>query len=1230
LLFLRGQASGMEASVVEEHLRQCPSCLATVAGLAWPVRLPIDSASTVRESDGAGPYAGDERSTWEAADGDGGGETLLDETEVLERSDGLRLQGNAILALGAVGARLSQVTTVADGADGGGELAKTLPLDAWSHGPVPHPYQSFLADSFQVVTGATLAGFDPSVDLDRWPEPGLTVPAGTWVVPPRPEVGLVPGYEILQELGRGGMGVVYKARQLKLQRVVALKMILAGAHAGPSSLARFRAEAAAVAQLQHPNIVQIYETGECEGRPYFSLEYVEGGSLEQRTRENSLAPRESAELVETLARTMGIAHEHGIIHRDLKPGNILLAAVRGQLSTQRSGQYAIASLTAQPDLHTVPKIADFGLAKRVNDDAGPTQTGAVMGTPCYMAPEQAAGHNREIGPAADIYALGAIFYELLARRPPFKAGNPVDTMKQVLEQEPVPPRQLEPRVPRDLETVCLKCLEKIPARRYATAVELADDLRRFLDGEPILARPTSALERAWKWGKRRPALVALLGVSVAAVLAMVLFVVWHNVSLRGELDQARREERLARAREHEALETERLLRVAAEGQTQLSDARLAAAAGSWVDARLHATRALATVGQEPRLEQLKAPSQALLDQAEARLRDVADRQASDARFRQFGQFRDEALFLGCLYTGMDLAANLKATREVVQRALDVYGISTRDDAPPAFDAYLDDARKAALRDDCYQLLLILAETGSRAAPGKGASGREPALRESVRLLEQSLRFGVPSRAYHLRKARYLEQLGDKDSAALEDRAAAAAPIRDTLDHFLVADEFYRRADFEAAIREFDQVLQRNPAHFWAQYLDALCLLRLRRPAEARAQLGACLAQRSDFVWLYLLRGFAHAELKEFDEAETDYRTALQKPLDEFARYVLLVNRAVLRVRQGRLDDAIADLKAAIALKPGEYQAHVNLAQAYRQRKELGRALESLDRAVALEPTLAHVLRLRARLHLERREPALALRDFEQAVRFESADSPFQADDHVELGRLLLGESRNAEALASFDAALRLRHDHGPGQRLRAEALFRLGRYAEVIEALDHYLGTGKPTAAVHEARGLARAELGKYPGAIEDYSRALELEPTARVQTYRGWAHLLCEAPKLALRDFELALQLDPSSADALTGRGLILASQGHHRDALRDAREAVRRGPPSPRLLYNAARIHAQCGGDEGQRALELIRQALGLLPADKRGAFWARYIRQDPALRSIRRHPRFQELALAISQRP
>jgi len=291
-------------------------------------------------------------------------------------------------------------------------------------------------------------------------------PAAPTPVGPTP-----PGYEILGELGRGGMGLVYKARQRGLNRLVALKMILAGGHAGGTDLARFRGEAEAIARLRHPSIVQIYEVGECGGLPYFSLEYCPAGSLDRKLNGTPLPMREAAALVEKLARGIQEAHAKGILHRDLKPANVLLAE------------------------DGTPMVTDFGLAKRLDVPSGQTQSGAILGTPSYMAPEQAAGKVREIGPATDVYGLGAILYELLTGRPPFRAATPLDTLLQSLENHPAPVRLLNPQVDRDLETICMKCLEKAPAHRYPSADSLADDLQRFGAGEPISARSINILER---------------------------------------------------------------------------------------------------------------------------------------------------------------------------------------------------------------------------------------------------------------------------------------------------------------------------------------------------------------------------------------------------------------------------------------------------------------------------------------------------------------------------------------------------------------------------------------------------------------------------------------------------------------------------------------------------------------------------------------------------------------
>ncbi len=343
----------------------------------------------------------------------------------------------------------------------------------------------------------------------------------------------VPGYEILGRLGKGGMGVVYKACHTQLRRVVALKMILAGEHAGAEQVARFHLEAEVVALLRHPHIVEIYDIGMAGGLPYIALEYLPGGSLKQLFAQGPLPARRSAELLAALAQAVHTAHLAGLVHRDLKPSNVLLAE------------------------DGTPKVVDFGLAKRWAEP-GQTQSGQILGTPAYMAPEQARGDSKSVGPAADVYALGAILYEALTGRPPFQSTLVMETLQRVLSDEPVPPRQRVAGVPADLETVCLKALHKDPRDRYASAREFADELDRFLHDEPVRARPLSRLEKLGRWCRRKPAAAALLAAAAGLLLLAGLAVVlaFYHARLRQEHDQTEK----ALAGEQEARRKERRYR----------------------------------------------------------------------------------------------------------------------------------------------------------------------------------------------------------------------------------------------------------------------------------------------------------------------------------------------------------------------------------------------------------------------------------------------------------------------------------------------------------------------------------------------------------------------------------------------------------------------------------------------------------------------------------------------
>ncbi|WP_422930044.1 protein kinase domain-containing protein [Singulisphaera sp. PoT] len=420
----------------------------------------------------------------------------------------------------------------------------------------------------------------------------------------------VPGYDVESVLGQGGMGVVFRARHLRLGRLVAIKMTLAGSYAGHHERERFRREAEAVAALRHPNVVQIYDIGDWAGRPYFTMELIEGGSLAQKLTGTPQPAHQAAALMETLARAMHAAHQGGIVHRDLKPANIMFT----------------------PD--GTPKVTDFGLARRLDGGEGLTLSGVLVGTPSYMAPEQAQGHSRSIGPAVDIYSLGAILYELVTGRPPFCAETQTETVLQVVEQEPVPPSRLNAKVPRDLETICLKCLRKEPHGRYASAEALADDLTSFVEGRPIRARRLSVMARSWRWGRRNPALLALM----ATVMALIGLAIGGGARL--EWERAERRTELARQDEREKQAVEAALEQASALGRQ----------GHWPDARavLEGIPSLlgnsAPAGLRERLTQSRRDARAAVELERIRLRlstDPAVTRGSaatlyEAAFRNYG------------------------------------------------------------------------------------------------------------------------------------------------------------------------------------------------------------------------------------------------------------------------------------------------------------------------------------------------------------------------------------------------------------------------------------------------------------------------------------------------------------------------------------------------------------------------------------------------------------------
>jgi tetratricopeptide (TPR) repeat protein len=795
-------------------------------------------------------------------------------------------------------------------------------------------------------------------------------------------------------------------------------------------------------------------------------------------------------------------------------------------------------------------------------------------------------------------------------------------------------------VPRDLETIGLKCLEKEPRKRYATAETLGEDLDRYLAGRPIAARRTPAWERGLKWARRRPATAAALAIGLA-LIASGLWYEWltaRNVSL-------------LRARISAGL---------LQGQAYREQR-------DWTNGKAVLSNILTRIEAEPRLADLRIQAVGLLVEIERGL-------ADQARYLRFLDLRDEAFFRETRFTELGQPDHREAAWKATRAALEVFAARGRGDdwALEPLPVSLSARERDDVERGCYELLLVGAEAVARARTGESPRQQaEPALR----LLDAAARLRAgPSRAYHLRRAACLARAGDAAGAARARAKADRIEPQGAFDQFLSGLERYQHGDLEAASRHFHAALKSQPDHFWARCLLAVCHLRTQQPDEAKVGLTACLQTKPGFVWLYLYRGFAYGGAGEllqkqaklmppgaarwkrakeaadqFEAAEADYNRALDLQPGAEEHVVLLLNRGVVRLLGGRLADAAADLRAAIRRDPSLYQPHASLAEVLVQQGQLDAAIAEYSRAVELKPDMAPLYRSRALLRLKRPDPtpqdrAAALHDLEQAIRLDRPDHPLVASDHALRGELLYLGGHNEEALAAATAALKIVPDLAAAYRVRVRTLLELRRFDEVIAACDGFLARGQPSADLHGLRGLARVAREDYPGAIADYTLALTLRPgVSRVHAYRGWAYLFTGAAKLALADFEEAVRLDPTDSDSYNGRGSARVSLRQHREAVADAEHALRRGEPTPRELYNAARIYAQAAAvaavevRPGQsrrlallssaryedRALVLIRSALARLPVEQRGAFARETIAKDPSLLGIRKRLNSTQIA-------
>jgi serine/threonine-protein kinase len=984
--------------------------------------------------------------------------------------------------------------------------------------------------------------------------------------PPPPTV---PGFEILAELGRGGMGVVYKALQVGLDRVVALKMIL---HASPEARARFHTEARAVASLRHPHIVQVYHYDEANGRPYFCLEYVEGGSLEARVRHTPQPPGQAALLTEQVARAMQHAHERGVIHRDLKPANVLLQeedltprrkAAKEAKGEAGGGQGPAHPSSASPSLAPLrlgvrsssftPKITDFGLAKLVESspaDQGQTRLGAVMGTPPYMSPEQARG--RDIGPAADIWALGALLYDLLTGRPPFHGETAHDTLQQVLTQEPVPPRRLQPKVPRDLQTICLKCLEKDPGNRYASAGEVADDLQHFREGRPIKARPVGRLERALRWAKRDPATAALVALAVASVLLLAGVLHW-----RSRVAADRRTQLLLQQRE----------------RAEAAYAKLDEVRELWAGARAAPPDDLAVWEAA-----LKAAQRAELVAKRAEGDEEVQEQATDARAELERQVLGRRL--AWRLANLRLQRADPGDRDPLQADRD-YTLAFADfGVPPDRLAPDEAARRVRTSPVAPELVAALDDwTARRRAVQRGmrerphspdprqGKGRGPS--DWRRLLEVARKADPDPKRDRIRAA-----LSPRDLPALRalvggvERSEGDLASLPPATLLLLGDRLLLLEDPATAVRVLRPAQQRYENDFWINHTLASAYLRLsppdadeavrffnaavalrRRIVLAHSNLAAALNEKARQNLAAALNekarqaGPARRRLLAEAEAEARKAVALAESSGRHPGYAQAYNNLGLALRgQGRLEEAVAAYRKAVALAPGYALAHNNLGVALERQGHRDQALACYRTAIRLDPAYAQAhdnLGLALRARGEPEQAALA-------HRAALAHDPRSAEAHNNLGSCLSQLGRLDEAIACYRKAVRLRPGSAQLHNNLGVALDRQGRLDEAVLAYRRALRIEPSAARTYTNLGRCLWALGKADQALAAYRLAVRLQPGSAVALNTlGSALLACSRPHEAAAAYRHALCLRHDYAWALCNLGHVLRRRGRLAESL-------------------------------------------------------------------------------------
>ena len=1039
----------------------------------------------------------------------------------------------------------------------------------------------------------------------------------------------VPGYDILGELGRGGMGVVYRAKQRGLGRMVALKMILGGANVNPEDVARFELEARAVGSMTHPNIVQVYEVSEFNGAPFFSLEFVDGGPLDSKLKSEPQPAEWCAQMMLQLSRGMAYAHSKQIIHRDLKPANVLVT---------KDG---------------IGKIADFGLAKKMDADDGKTRAGSIMGTPSYMPPEQASGETADIGPLADIYSLGAMFYEFLTGKPPFRGTTLLQTLEDVRNKEPIAPNVLVASVPLDLQTICLKCLEKDKAKRYPTADELADDIERFIKGEPILARPVGIYTKTLKWAKRNQAKAALI--TVSAVAAVAIFLGSIVLMILAQKAEVLAKKELAR---DQAIALE-LDGIRNETTPALISAKTLFDEKKFEEAKDILGKIVAkTSGKDP-LEEIFKSANELLTKTEARIKATTD-------MSLFSKHYDDALFHSSDAMGNRIEARESSISEAA-KGLSLVGINYIEDKEYKLKLpdHLSDAEKKHLTDEALELAVILARRNAMPLPDISAEELKKRSLESLEIMEKTRGFAKENHIFHLIKGDLLKTLSKLPEAQAEfEKAKTIAPERPSEFFFLGLGAFNQN-DYPSAQDFFEKAVRKDPDMFWANFLTAVCQVRQEQFAAARASLTSCIATRPNLGPAYLVRGIVDGKLmrgktsvtdSDYSEAFEDFKKAEKYGIPKFD---VLVNEGNLFFEMNKFKDAQKNFEEAVKLKPNDPRGINNLALCYRKEGKNVEAIELFTKNIKANPISGDSYHWRglAYLDLQPKEIQKATEDFIQAgnLRFLNKD---KIEDYLIAAELFYSTKKFEKALPLCDLAVRLNPSNSLSHLLKAKILLELNKFAESKTSFDDYFATHDPKKDLpldplaYKGRGICQRALNLLGPALSDLSRSAAMLPDDTQSRVRRAMLLVSAWKDLAQDDFTMVLaskDADPGQIiEALTMRGYLRATQNNIKGAIEDADAALAKNPtPSVQTVINAAGVYSVSGGKleldsdakpelkpqadlYKKKAVELLKKAIEAFPEPQRQGIWGQVVSSDDSFDSLKKEAEFKALQAKYAVAP